>query len=228
MSRAKFQLGLGSQTPGDPPVVAFDFDGTLTYCDSLLPFLRFVRGRRHFWREMLRLSPTFAAHRLGLVSRDSAKQTLLSAMLSQIKVAYLDSLASSFASDVLPSLINSRALGRLAEHVGDGHRVFIVSASPELYLVPWAAAHGVEAVIASRLEQAGGIYTGRLLGANCRGPEKLRRLAEHLPASGAQPVYAYGDSDGDRELLAAATYAVYRGFGGVGARKVTHLARAIA
>src|ERR1700722_12448991 len=114
---------------GEPPVAAFDFDGTLTYCDSLLPFLRFVRGRRYFWQQLLRLSPILLACLLGLVSRDRAKQALLSAIVSRIEVSYLDAVARSFAADVLPAMINSRALNRLAEHVRAGHRVFIVSAS---------------------------------------------------------------------------------------------------
>ena len=214
---------------GDAPAVAaFDFDGTLTYCDSLLPFLRFFCGRQRFWRQMLRLAPVFSAFRLGSISRDSAKQALLSATVGQTPVSRLDAAARSFATDVLPALVNPAALRRLAAHVGAGHRVLIVSASPELYLAPWASAYGVEAVIATRLDQAGGIYTGRLLGANCRGPEKVRRLAAYLPALGAQAIYAYGDSSGDRELLAAATHPVFRGFDVSRARKVAYFARAIA
>ncbi|EHS33029.1 hypothetical protein O1O_29079, partial [Pseudomonas aeruginosa MPAO1/P1] len=34
----------------------FDFDGTLTYRDSFVPFLRFAFGNRGFVRRMLRMA----------------------------------------------------------------------------------------------------------------------------------------------------------------------------
>ena len=66
-------------------------------------------------------------------------------------------------------------------------------------------------VIATRLERdPGGRLTGRLAGLNCRGPEKARRVREWLAGhdlTGAE-LWAYGDSPGDAELLAAADHPV--------------------
>jgi phosphatidylglycerophosphatase C len=90
--------------------------------------------------------------------------------------------------------------------------VTIVSASPELYIRPWAERIGVTEVIASRLAFAEGRFTGRLLGANCFGPEKARRIEAELGPSGAARIYAYGDSEGDREMLALATHGHLRKF----------------
>ena len=69
--------------------------------------------------------------------------------------------------------------------------------------------HGV---VCTRLEQdASGRLTGRLQGANCRGPEKARRLRAWLEAEGLADaeVWAYGDSEGDAELLAQADHPVW-------------------
>ena len=51
--------------------------------------------------------------------------------------------------------------------------------------------------------------TGRLLGENCRGAEKARRVREWLRSSGLADatLWAYGDSDGDAELLELADHA---------------------
>ena len=52
--------------------------------------------------------------------------------------------------------------------------------------------------------------TGRMAGPNCRGPEKVARLEEWLAARcDGEPahVFAYGDSAGDRDLLARADVA---------------------
>jgi phosphatidylglycerophosphatase C len=88
--------------------------------------------------------------------------------------------------------------------------VVIVSASYEQYVRVVGDHLGVDAVIATRLEVESERCTGRLLGANCRGPEKLVRLRGWLASQGLDlddvTLWAYGDSTGDRELLAAADH----------------------
>ena len=84
----------------------------------------------------------------------------------------------------------------------------LVSASPELYVTPIGRRLGFDTVLATRLEVgADGRLTGRLQGANCRGPEKVMRLREWR-GEGLSIDYAYGDSAGDREMLDLAVTAV--------------------
>jgi phosphatidylglycerophosphatase C len=84
----------------------------------------------------------------------------------------------------------------------------LVSASPELYVAPIGRRLGFDAVLATRLEVgADGRLTGRLLGANCRGAEKVARLRQWR-GDGLALAYAYGDSAGDTEMLALAATAV--------------------
>ena len=84
----------------------------------------------------------------------------------------------------------------------------LVSASFEVYLRPLGELLAVDEVLATRLELADGIATGALDGPNCRGPEKVRRLHDWADSEfGGRTnvrVVAYGDSAGDRELLADA------------------------
>jgi phosphatidylglycerophosphatase C len=85
--------------------------------------------------------------------------------------------------------------------------VVLVSASPELYLVPLAEGLGVRALLCTRLEvDDGGRLTGRIAGVNCAGGEKVRRLQEHLAGRPAR-VWAYGNSADDGPLLAFAHHA---------------------
>ena len=75
---------------------------------------------------------------------------------------------------------------------------------------------GFDAVIATRLETDGvGRVTGRYDGGNCYGAEKARRLRALL-GEAAVELYAYGDSRGDREMLAMADHAYYREMPGEG------------
>jgi phosphoserine phosphatase len=62
------------------------------------------------------------------------------------------------------------------------------------------------------MEIEDGRITGRLSGRNCYGPEKVERLEEVLGKLDNYLVYAYGDSKGDRELLAVADHGFFRHF----------------
>ncbi|WP_124948608.1 HAD-IB family hydrolase [Sulfuriferula thiophila] len=193
-----------------PVVAAFDFDGTLTHRDSFLPFLRALAGDRVYAQRMLGLAPVLLGYGLGLVKNHHAKARVLAAFLSGQDVQQMQQVAQEFATRQLPDRIRASALARLRWHQQQGHRCVIVSASLECYLRPWAQSVGVDEVIGSQLAMAGGSYTGQLAGANCYGAEKTRRLLELLGERDAYTLYAYGDSKGDRELLALADFAYYR------------------
>lgn len=193
-----------------PVVAAFDFDGTLTESDSFLPFLRAVAGNTRYAQNMLGLSPVLLGYGVGLVQNHQAKARVLAKFFTGKAMLQIQQIAQDFASRQLPGLIQPGALARLAWHQQRGHRCVIVSASLECYLRPWAETVGVRDIIGSRLAVAGGVYNGELDGANCYGAEKVRRLQALLGARTDYTLYAYGDSKGDRELLASADYAYYR------------------
>jgi HAD superfamily hydrolase (TIGR01490 family) len=97
---------------------------------------------------------------------------------------------------------------RMQWHTAEGHEIAIVSASLDIYVERVAELIGVGTVLCSRLETDGsGRATGRLVGGNCRGPAKLARIREEFGASGYE-MWAYGDSAGDAEMLAAADHPV--------------------
>jgi phosphatidylglycerophosphatase C len=124
-------------------------------------------------------------------------------------------LALVFVASSLRARLRDDTVVRLRSHIDAGHRVVIVSASYEDYLMPVASELGVEAVLSSRLAVVNGRCTGQLEGANCRGAEKVRRLEAWLHGHGLArediELYAYGDSSGDRELLAWADHPTWIG-----------------
>ena len=83
------------------------------------------------------------------------------------------------------------------------------SASLDPYLVPLGPSLGVDGVVCTVLERgADGRLTGSLVGPNCRGAEKARRVEAWLSERRLADVelWAYGDSAGDDELLALADH----------------------
>lgn len=196
-------------------VAAFDFDGTLTRRDTLLPFLARVCGRPAVARALAAHAGALGSAMVGAGDRDRAKARVLSRLLAGRAVADLEPLVEGFAERVFVAGLRPQTVARARWHLDQGHHVIVVSASPELYVSRVAERLGVHAALATRLQvDAAGLLTGSLLGANVRGPEKARRLHEHLEgfhgdARGSAPrIWAYGDSSGDADLLAIATVAV--------------------
>ncbi len=200
--------------PTEKPVVAaFDFDGTLTRRDTLFPFLLFVVGDPVFaWKFLLSL-PLLTGYALGLIRNDIAKQRVLTRFLADMELADLQQKGEQFAEQKLPGMLRSEAVSRLGWHLQNGHRCVVVSASLELYLQPWVLKMGFSDALGSKLEtRADGRVSGNLLGENCFGPEKLRRLDALLGERSGYTLYAYGDSRGDKELLSGADHAFFKKF----------------
>ncbi len=194
-----------------PVVAAFDFDGTLTRRETLLLFLLYTLGVTKVSRDALLLSPTLAGYGLGLIPNDVAKQRVFMRCLGGMRMDDLVKHGEQFAAQKLPGLMRAEAMQRLAWHKQQGHRCVAISASMELYVRPWAIAAGFDDVLATHLElRIDGTTSGKLEGENCYGIEKVRRLEALLGKRDGYILYAYGDSRGDRELLATADFGYYR------------------
>lgn len=193
------------------PVAVFDFDGTIIRGDSTTEFCREELGGR-ILLALMRAAPCLAGYRLGLVDRQRLKESLLTPLLGGREEPEVRARAADWAARRLPGMVRPAAMERIRWHRSEGHRVVIASASLEILLYPWAAAAGVDDVLATRLQVQGGRLTGRIAGRNCYGPEKVVRLRALLGDVAGVDLYAYGDSRGDRELLAAARHPVFRPF----------------
>jgi phosphatidylglycerophosphatase C len=196
--------GNGATPETSPSVIvvaAFDFDGTLSTRDNLVPFLRQLVGTPRVAGAVVRTAPRLIAAALSDRRRDVAKAALLRRLLTGRDTDTLGRCAETFASDVVARHLRSDALERVEWHRRQGHALVMVSASLAEYLRPIGERLGFDAVLATELERGGdGRLSGELAGANVRRAEKARRLDEWL---GSRPafVWAYGDSRGDQELF---------------------------
>lgn len=195
-------------------IAAFDFDGTLTRRDTVLPFLVRVFGRAKVARAVSRVAPSAGRARLAPRPgdphhRDLTKAALLRelfrgedpARVAEQGMAY----ARTFSTVLRPSMVS-----QLEWHLDAGHEVVVVSASLAAYLEPFAAERGVDHVIGVELEVGpDGLLTGAQVGPNVRGAEKATRLRSWLDGEEPEHLWAYGNSSGDRELLAMATHPVW-------------------
>ncbi|WP_061946033.1 HAD-IB family hydrolase [Collimonas pratensis] len=189
----------------------FGLSGTITSADSLRDFVLYAVGHGRFAAGAIRASPWLLGLLAGVCGRGEAKARFLAATVGGMEQARLEELARDFAVRRLPAMVRPEMLARIAEHKRLSHRLVLVSASPSLYLKHWAENAGFDTVLATELAFRDERFSGTLASSNCWGPQKVQRLQHWFDHRPPQALYAYGDSRGDREMLALADHAWLRG-----------------
>ncbi|MGN6492115.1 MAG: HAD-IB family hydrolase [Agriterribacter sp.] len=192
-------------------IAFFDFDGTVTYKDTLLEIIKFQKGPLRYYLGMLRLSPWLVAMKLKLVTNSFAKQRLLTLFFGGMSQEAFQQQCDAFVHQKLPSLLRPGALDQIKAYQLKNIPVVIVSASPENWIAVWCEANNIQC-IATKLEVKDKIITGRIDGNNCHGKEKVARIKALYDLSAYNEIFCYGDTKGDKPMLGLATSAYYKPF----------------
>jgi len=210
---------MGSERPirqwneGVDPIVAFDFDGTLTIRDSFTEFLRWRAGRRGWAMGLARMTPAVATY-ARTRDRGRIKAASVRVFLKGVPRTELEADASAFCEQAWDRFMRPDALACWDEWGRRGAHRVIVTASPEITIAPFAARLGADALLGTTLVMdADDRVTGRFSSANCRAAEKVRRLRTAYGRN-IRLTAAYGDTSGDTEMLAIADHKGFREFTG--------------
>ena len=195
------------------PIVAFDFDGTLTIRDSFTEFLRWRAGRRGWALGLAKMTPavaSYARHR----DRGRIKSASVKVFLKGASRTELEADAARFADAVWDRFMRPDALACWDDWGARGAHRVIVTASPEITVAPFAKRLGANHLLGTPLVlDADDRVTGRFASANCRAEEKVRRLTA-VYGQDLRLAAAYGDTSGDTEMLAIADAPGFRVFTG--------------
>jgi HAD superfamily hydrolase (TIGR01490 family) len=181
-------------------IAFFDFDGTITTKDTLLEFIKFSKGSLKFFMGFLFNSPYIVAYKLRIISNQLAKEKVLRFFFRNTTVEAFTEYCDEFSKSVLPQLVRAGALDEIRRLQRDGYTVVVVSASPENWIQSWADEMKVQ-LLATRLQIKENKITGKILGNNCHGKEKVRRIKECYNLADYNHVVAYGDSNGDKPMF---------------------------
>jgi phosphatidylglycerophosphatase C len=197
----------------DEPVVAFDFDGTLTIRDSFSSFLKWRAGPVGWLLGCLRLAPdalAYAFHR----DRGRIKAAAVREFLRGVPRERLEADARAFAEQFSRSMLRPDAVAAWKSWRNQPVRLGIVTASPEIVVAPFARGLGADYLIGTELAfDDRGRIAGGFTSPNCRGPEKVVRLKAAFGPD-FELRAAYGDTTGDREMIAMAEIVGYQVFKG--------------
>jgi phosphatidylglycerophosphatase C len=192
-------------------IAFFDFDGTITSKDTLLEFIKYSKGEWGFYSGFALHAPVLIAYKLKLITNQRAKEIMMGYYFGKMPLEDFNALCEKFNSEIIPTLIRKKALKEINQFKAAGAEVVIVSASPENWITHWCRSLGVK-LIATRMAVANNKLTGRINGLNCHGEEKVRRIQEMFDVSSFSSVYCYGDTPGDKPMLALGNFRFYKPF----------------
>ena len=189
-------------------IYAFDFDGTLTTKDTLLEFIRYAKGTLAFGLGFLRYTHLLVLMKLGLYPNWKAKQKVFAHFFKDTTLDDFNAICQEFAASSR-HLLRPKGIEAINQALNEGSEVLIISASID----NWVQRFFAEVkVLGTQIEVKDGKLTGRFLTKNCYGEEKVNRLKAIYPNRQDYHLTAYGDSNGDKELLVFADESYFKPF----------------
>ena len=217
-------------------IFVFDFDGTLTHTDTLLAFIRFACGPVRMCMGFALYAPLLVLMKLKLYPNYKAKQKVFAHFFRGMTLARFDALCTAFAQHS-EHLARPAARSFINTVRPEAYAMAIVSASIDNWVRPFAELYLQSSnsqdnsqnksqsnpqshkpslpiiVLGTKVEvDAAGCLTGRFATPTCYGPEKERRIEAVWPHREQYDVPAFGDSRGDKEMLAYADQAYFNPF----------------
>jgi HAD superfamily hydrolase (TIGR01490 family) len=192
-------------------IAFFDFDGTITKKDTLLEVIKFQKGKMAFYTGFLLNTPWLIAYKLNLIPNDQAKQKILTYFFAGTAESVFQEKCDLFADRKLPALIRPAALTEIEQLRTHGFEMVVISASAGNWIRNWTNRLSLK-LIATKLEVKNGLITGGIEGKNCHGEQKVACIREQWNLSEYKEIFIYGDSSGDKPMLALATKSFYKPF----------------
>ena len=173
----------------------YDFDNTLLRGDSTARFFAYCLAHYpRMWRDI----PAQAANGLLFVLRLREKQAFKQRMLHFLAlIGDVDAAVDAFWRKNLSRIKAWYPLRYRPDDV-------VISASPEFLIRPACAKLGIGCVIGSPVDKR----TGRFLGPNCHGQEKVSRFRARFPDGRIEEFYSDSHSDDPLAALAGRAYLV--------------------
>ena len=189
-------------------IYAFDFDGTLTTKDTLIEFIRYTKGTMAFGWGFVQHAHLLVLMKLGLYPNWKAKQKVFTYFFKDMKLEDFNAHCQAFAASS-GHLLRPAGIKAIQQAQNEGSEVLIVSASIDNWVQPFFA--DVK-VLGTQIEVIDGKLTGRFLTKNCYGQEKVNRILTLFPDRKDYHLTAFGDSRGDKEMLAFADESYFKPF----------------
>jgi phosphatidylglycerophosphatase C len=188
----------------------FDFDGTITYKDTMFMYLKFYDPARYHM-QFLRHVPLFILLKLKLAETEKVKKSFIGSILKGQSKEKIEKKAQQFFEHHYPKIVRENALDFIKNIDRTHTQSLLVTASLDIWVKPFADKLQMQ-LVSTRAEFKNGIFTGNFIGRNCNGNEKLERIKEEISNTKYDKIIAFGDTSGDRQMLKWANEGHYQFF----------------
>ena len=192
----------------------FDLDDTLLSGDSDYEWAQFLieRGVLERAEYEAKNDRFFLQYKAGALDIREFLQFQL-APLARYPREKLDEWRGEFMRTRIAPIIRAKGLELVRRHLGHGDLCAIVTSTNAFITAPIAREFGVEHLIATELEVADGMFTGKPSGTPSFREGKITRVEEWLAGQGRilasfTAIWFYSDSQNDLPLLEYATHPV--------------------
>jgi phosphatidylglycerophosphatase C len=184
-------------------LVLFDFDGTLTTRDTVLPLGLFLARTAHAKKRLrvVYVLLLLTALKLRILSNHRFKERFCRLLLRGKSENEIDTLAQLFVDSYVNRILNKTVVDAMRGHQRNGDEVYVVSSNFSFLLRHLMRAWGFQGVIGTDAEVEAGRFTGGIRGRVCDGGEKLSRVLAIFGRERVRSAVAYGDSRSDHYLL---------------------------
>ncbi|MCQ4034438.1 HAD family hydrolase [Kaistella montana] len=178
----------------------FDFDGTLTYKDTMFLYLKFYDATK-FRIQFVKHIPLFVLLKLKLADAEKVKKSFIASILKGESKSKIEKKAELFFKEFYPQIFRENALEFIKNIDYENTESYIVSASLDIWVAPFANEFKMK-LLSTQAEFKNDKFTGNFIGKNCNGAEKVNRIKEAVSDRKFDKTIAFGDTSGDREMLA--------------------------
>ncbi|MFT8342323.1 MAG: HAD family hydrolase [Clostridium beijerinckii] len=183
----------------------FDIDYTITKKETLMELFKYVIKKD---KKNLRFLPRAIycgiMYAIGIYDERKVKETFLR-FIDGIKEEELAELVKDFYDERLKNILYDDALKMIKKLKNEGYDIYLISASPEFYVNEFYNIKEVDKVIGTKFGFENGTFVRKMVGNNCKGEEKVRRLKEVLKDEKIEvdfkESYMFSDSLSDKPLL---------------------------
>ena len=184
-------------------LAVFDVDFTLTSRETQVELMRFLIRKNPAYLRYLPgslLAGLFFV--LKLFDEKQSKELNLK-LLRGMPLKELKKLAHDFFDEGIKPILYVDGLKAIRRHYKDGMRIILISASPDFYIEEFERSPFIEKAMGTRFEIKDGLFTGKIIGANNKGEEKISRILEYLGDTPIDWDYSvmYSDSLSDKPLM---------------------------
>lgn len=183
----------------------FDIDYTITKKETLMEFYKYsleedIKNIRFLPRALY----SGLMYGIGIYDERRVKECFLK-FIDNIEEEKLQELVKRFYKNRLSKILYKDAVDMMYKLKKEGYDIYLISASPEFYINEFYNIDVVDKVIGTRFEFKEGKFIRKMLGNNCKGEEKVKRLKEVLSKENIKVdfknSYMFSDSLSDKPLL---------------------------